>query len=110
MQAREFKYELDEANAMLKKVTQSERSMSASMASLRAEIKTMQNEMIAVKEEGDQAMAEKDEQIEEEMTRMRTEWQSAVSSEARLTEEVSTLTESLEKVSGCNFLSITLSY
>jgi hypothetical protein len=33
--------------------------------------------MIAVKEEGDQAMAEKDEQIEEEMTRMRTEWQSA---------------------------------
>jgi len=36
--------------------------------------------MIAVKEEGDQAMAEKDEQIEEEMTRMRTEWQSAVSS------------------------------
>ena len=48
--------------------------------------------MIAVKEEGDQAMAEKDEQIEEEMTRMRTEWQSAVSSEARLTEEVSTLT------------------
>jgi hypothetical protein len=37
-------------------------------------------------------MAKKDEQIEEEMTRMRTEWQSAVSSEARLTEEVSTLT------------------
>ena len=43
--------------------------VSASMASLRAELKTMQNEMIAVKEEGDQAMAEKDEQIEEEMTR-----------------------------------------
>jgi hypothetical protein len=43
--------------------------VSASMASLRAELKTMQNDMIAVKEEGDQAMAEKDEQIEEEMTR-----------------------------------------
>ena len=33
--------------------------------------------MIAVKEEGDQAMAEKDEQIEEEMTRMRTEQNTA---------------------------------
>ena len=43
MQAQELKHELPEANAKLNKVTKSESSMPASMTSLRAELKTMQN-------------------------------------------------------------------
>jgi hypothetical protein len=62
-QARAFKLELDEANEKLNKVMESERNMSASMASLRAEVTNA-----CVEIEGEAGLAEKEEQIEMEMT------------------------------------------
>lgn len=108
LQARAYKLDLDEANAKLKKVMESERTLSASMASLRAEVKNARAEIESVREEGEAALAEKDEAIEMEMTQMRVEWEAAVSEEAKLREQVSTLSDALAKVcwqgmfSGCN--------
>lgn len=72
--------------------------MSASMASLRAELKNARAEIEAVREEGETALVEKEEGIEMEMTQMRTEWEAAVSEEAKLREQVSTLSDGLAKV------------
>lgn len=99
MQARGLKMDLEEANVKLKKVTESERSMSASVASLRAELKNARAELAVVKEEGETAVAEKEAEIEVEMNHMRSEWEAAVSSDARLTESVTTLNEALHQVS-----------
>jgi len=78
--------------------------MSASMASLRAEVKNARAEIESVREEGEAALAEKDEAIEMEMTQMRTEWEAAVSEEAKLRERVSTLSDALTKVCGVHLL------
>lgn len=96
--ARAYKIDLDEANAKLKKLVESERTMSASMASLRAEVKNARAEIESVREEGEAALAEKEESIEMEMTQMRTEWEAAVSEEAKLREQVSTLSETSTKL------------
>jgi histidinol dehydrogenase len=77
---------------------ESERNMSASMASLRAEVTNARAEIEHVREEGEAALAEKEEQIEMEMTQMRAEWEAAVSEEAKLKEKVTELTDALTKV------------
>nr|XP_024398560.1 protein WEAK CHLOROPLAST MOVEMENT UNDER BLUE LIGHT-like 1 isoform X1 [Physcomitrium patens]PNR37569.1 hypothetical protein PHYPA_020678 [Physcomitrium patens] len=96
--ARAFKFDLDEANIKLKKLMESERSMSATMASLRAEVGNANAEIARAREEGEAALAEKESDIEMEMSRMKTEWGAAVAEEKRLKEESSALSKALTKV------------
>lgn len=82
LQARGFKLDLDEVTAKLEKVTESERTMSASMASLKAELNNARTELAATREDHGVALAEKEQQRELELNQMKTEWEVAVISEA----------------------------
>ena len=68
------------------------------MASLRAEVTNARAEIEHVREEGEAALSEKEEQIEMDMSRMRAEWEAAVSEEGKLKEKVAELSDALAKV------------
>lgn len=96
--ARALKLDLDEAIAKLEKVTESEKSMSSSMASLKAELNNAKTELEAAREDRGIALAEKEQQYELELNQMRSQWEVAVISEASLTDANFAVNESLIKV------------
>ena len=91
--------DLDEATAKLEKAIESERTMSASMASLKAELNNARTQLAATLEDHRMALA-KEQQYELELNQMRSQWEVAVGSEATLTEANFALNESLIKVTG----------
>jgi hypothetical protein len=78
LQARAFELDLNEVTAKLEKVTESERTMSASMAGLKAELNNVKAELAATQEDHGNALAEKEQQYEVELNQMRTQWEVAV--------------------------------
>jgi chromosome segregation ATPase len=99
-QARTFKLDLDDATARLEKAVEAERTMSASMASLKAELNNARTELAATREDHGLALAEKEQRCELELNQMRAQWEVAVISEATLTDANFALNESLLKVTG----------
>ncbi|KAG0609548.1 hypothetical protein M758_8G193100 [Ceratodon purpureus] len=97
-QARTFKLDLDEATEKLVKAIESEKTMSASMASLKAELNNARTELAATREEHGLTLAEKEQQYELELNQMRAQWEVASISEATLTDANFALNESLIKV------------
>lgn len=75
---------LDEVAAKLEKATESERTMSTSMASLKAELNNAKAELATTQEDHRRAFAEKEHQYEAELNQMRTQWEVAVSSNTLL--------------------------
>lgn len=92
--------DLDEASAKLEKAIESERTMSASMASLKAELNNARRELAATLEDHGIALAEKEQQYELKLNQMRAQWEVAVISEATLTDANFALNESLNEVTG----------
>jgi exosome complex RNA-binding protein Rrp42 (RNase PH superfamily) len=74
--------------------------MSASMASLKAELNNARTELAATREDHGLALAEKEQRCELELNQMRAQWEVAVISEATLTDANFALNESLLKVTG----------
>lgn len=94
MQARAFKLDLDDVTAKLEKAIESERTMAASMVSLRAELNKSRGELAVVRENNGVAFVEKDQRHETELNQMRALLEAAVISTTMLKDANFSLNES----------------
>ncbi|XP_024358883.1 uncharacterized protein [Physcomitrium patens] len=85
--ARAFKLDLDDVTAKLEKAIESERTMAASMVSLRAELNKSRGELAVVRENNGVAFVEKDQRHETELNQMRALLEAAVMAEAEQSTE-----------------------
>ncbi|CAM6037148.1 unnamed protein product [Sphagnum compactum] len=96
--ARSFAMQLEESNVKLKKAIEQEQTMSASLASLKAELNNTRTELAAVKEEGEAAVADVSAEMQLELSRANNLLEAATTAEAKAKESVARLNDALNQV------------
>jgi hypothetical protein len=91
--------QFEESNVKLKKAIEQEQTMSASLASLKAELNNTRTELAAVKEEGEAAVADVSAEMQLELSRANNLLEAATTAEAKAKESVARLNDALNQVS-----------
>lgn len=86
--------QLEEYTATFKGTEEEERRLLASLASLKAELKNSNNQVVNLKKEAEDSSAE----MEEQLSRLQADLEAAIAGEARAKESVSRLHEEFQQV------------
>ncbi|CAM6047324.1 unnamed protein product [Sphagnum compactum] len=90
--------ELEESNAKVKKAIEQEQRMSASLASLKAELKNTMTELAAVKEEYEVTVADVTAEMELELSKAKSLLEAGIQAESKAKESISGLNDALHQV------------
>jgi peptidoglycan hydrolase CwlO-like protein len=91
--------QLEESNAKVKKAIEQEQRMSASLASLKAELKNAITELAAVKEEYEVTVADVTAEMELELSKAKSLLEAGTQAESKAKECISGLNDALHQVS-----------
>jgi chromosome segregation ATPase len=91
--------QLEESNAKVKKAIEQEQRMSASLASLKAELKNTMTELAAVKEEYEVTVADVTAEMELELSKAKSLLEAGTQAESKAKESISGLNDALHQVS-----------
>lgn len=94
LKARAMATQLEEYTATFKGTEEEERRLLASLASLKAELKNANNQLVNLKKEAEDSSAE----MEEQLSRLQADLEASIAGEARAKESLSRLHEDFEQV------------
>lgn len=91
--------QLEESNAKVKKAIEQEQRMSASLASLKAELKNTMTELAAVKEKYEVTVADVTAEMELQLSKAKSLLEAGTQAESKAKESISGLDDALHQVS-----------
>ena len=94
LKARAMATQLEEYTATFKGSEEEERRLLASLASLKAELKNANNQLVNLKKEAEDSSAE----MEEQLSRLQADLEASIAGEARAKESLSRLHEDFQQV------------